>query len=271
MVGNVVVVGSSIDDLIRRRSPPGDVCGYDVRTGKKLWTFHTIPHVDEFGVETWERESYNESGGANVWTSMTADIERDLVFLPISTATPDFYGGDRPGANLFSDTLVALRATTGERVWHFQAVHHDLYDLASPAVLTTIEREGRLIDAVALPTKMGFVFVLDRETGEPLFPIEERPVPVSDVPGEQSSSTQPFPTRPPPLVPQRLDPDDVWAPSASHARDCRARIAELRNEGIFTPPSLGGSILYPFHRRWCQLVGSGFRSRAAPVDRTCQK
>lgn len=258
MVGNVVVVGSSIDDLIRRRSPPGDVCGYDVRTGKKLWTFHTIPHVDEFGVETWERESYNESGGANVWTSMTADIERDLVFLPISTATPDFYGGDRPGANLFSDTLVALRATTGERVWHFQAVHHDLYDLASPAVLTTIEREGRLIDAVALPTKMGFVFVLDRETGEPLFPIEERPVPVSDVPGEQSSPTQPFPTRPPPLVPQRLDPDDVWAPSASHARDCRARIAELRNEGIFTPPSLGGSILYPFTAGGANWSGAGF-------------
>jgi quinoprotein glucose dehydrogenase len=260
VVGNTVVVGSSIADLIRRRAPSGDVRAYDARSGQKLWTFHTIPHANEFGADTWEQASHSESGAANVWTSMTADVARDLVFLPVSTATPDFYGGDRPGANLFSDSLVALRAATGERVWHFQAVHHDLwdYDLASPAVLTTIEREGRVIDAVALPTKMGFVFVLDRETGEPLFPVEERPVPVSDVPGERSSPTQPFPVRPPPLVPQQLDPGDVWAPTPGHARECRKRIAELRNEGIYTPPSLGGSILYPFTAGGANWSGAGF-------------
>ncbi len=251
VVGDVVVVGSSIADLIRRRAPPGDVRGFDARSGEKRWTFHTIPKAGEFGTDTWQDGSFTESGAANVWTSMTADLERGLVFLPVSTATPDFYGGDRPGANLFSDSLVALRAETGERVWHFQTVHHDLwdYDLASPAVLTTIRphgRPGREIDAVALPTKTGFVFVLDRETGEPVFAVEERPVPQSDVPGERTSPTQPFPVAPPPLVPQRLEPDDVWAPTEQHARKCREALAELRNEGLYTPPSLDGSIVYPF-------------------------
>ncbi len=260
VVGEVVVVGSSIADLIRRRAPPGDVRAYDVRSGEKSWTFHTIPHEGEFGTDSWENESYTESGAANVWTSMTADLERGLVFLPVSTATPDFYGGDRPGANLFSDSLVALRAATGERVWHFQAVHHDLwdYDLGSPAVLTTIRRGGKTIDAVALPTKTGFVFVLDRDTGVPVFPVEERPVPASDVPGETASPTQPFPTRPPPLVPQFLDPNEVWAPTDRHARRCREAIAELRNEGIYTPPSLGGSIVYPFTAGGANWSGAGF-------------
>jgi quinoprotein glucose dehydrogenase len=260
VVDDVVVVGSSIADLIRRRAPPGDVRAYDARTGEKLWTFHTIPREGEFGAETWHGDSYTQSGAANVWTSMTADAERGLVFLPVSTATPDFYGGDRPGANLFSDSLVAVRARTGKRVWHFQAVHHDLwdYDLASPAVLTTVRRGDRRIDAVALPTKMGFVFVLDRETGEPLFPVEERPVPASDVPGEQASPTQPFPTRPPPLVPQRLDPDDLWAPTERHARRCRKALAKLRNEGLFTPPSLGGSIVYPFTAGGANWSGASF-------------
>jgi quinoprotein glucose dehydrogenase len=248
VVGDLVVVGSSIADLIRRRPPPGDVRAFDVRSGELRWTFHTIPHAGEPGAETWENQSYTESGAANVWTSMTADPQRGLVFLPVSTAAPDFYGGDRPGANLYSDSLVALRAESGERVWHFQAVHHDLwdYDLASPAVAVTLARDGRRIDALALPTKMGHLFVLDRDSGEPLFPVEERPVPASDVPGERAWPTQPFPTKPPPLVPQRLDPEDVWAPSERHARKCRARLAELRNEGIFTPPSLSGTVVYPF-------------------------
>ncbi len=255
VVGDVVIVGSSIADLIRRRAPPGDVRGFDARTGQQRWTFRTIPKPGEFGADTWLEQSHGESGGANVWTSMTADLERGLVFLPVSTATPDFYGGDRPGANLFSDSLVALRAATGERVWHFQAVHHDLwdYDLASPAVLARVS--GR--DVVALPTKMGFVFVLDRETGEPVFPVEERPVPASDVPGERAHPTQPFPTRPPPLVPQFLDPNDVWAPSERHARRCREALADLRNEGIFTPPSLGGSIVYPFTAGGANWSGAG--------------
>ena len=260
VVGDVVVVGSSIADLVRRRAPPGDVRGFDVRSGALRWTFHTIPRDGEPGVETWEDGSHTRSGGANVWTSMTADLARGLVFLPVSTATPDFYGGDRPGANLYSDSLVALRAATGERVWHFQAVHHDLwdYDLASPAVLLTLRRERGPIDAVALPTKMGHVFVLDRETGEPLFPVEERPVPASDVPGERAWPTQPFPTKPPPLVSQRLDPDDLYAPTPEHERRCREKLAGLRNEGIFTPPSLGGSIIHPFTAGGANWSGAGF-------------
>jgi quinoprotein glucose dehydrogenase len=260
VVGDVVIVGSSIADLVRRRSPPGDVRAFDVRTGKLAWTFHTIPHKGERGSETWENESFDQSGAANVWTSMTADPERDLVFLPISTASPDFFGGDRPGDNLYSDSLVALRASTGEYVWHYQTVHHDLwdYDLGSPPVLITLERDGRMIDAVAQPTKTGFVFVFDRETGVPLFPIEERPVPASDIPEEKISPTQPVPVRPPALVPQRITPETVWAPTESHAKKCRKALAGLRNEGLFTPPSIQGTIVYPFTAGGANWSGASF-------------
>jgi len=247
VVGDVIAVGSSVADTLRPDSPPGDVRGFDVRSGALRWTFHTIPHEGEPGAETWEAGTAL-SGAANVWSTMTADLERGLLFLPVSTPSPDFYGGDRPGANLYSDSVVALEASTGRRVWHFQTVHHDLwdYDLAAPPVLVTIERDGSPRDAVAQPTKHGFVFVLDRETGEPLFPVEERPVPASDVPGERAWPTQPFPLAPPPLVPQRLHESDLYAPSPEHRAACREQLAELRNEGLFTPPSLGGSVVYPF-------------------------
>ena len=260
VVGDVVIVGSSIADLIRRRSPPGDVRAFDIRTGALAWTFHTIPHKGERGSETWENGSLDQSGAANVWTSMTADPERDLVFLPVSAASPDFFGGDRPGDNLFSDSLVALRASTGEYVWHYQTVHHDVwdYDLAAPPVLITLERDGRLIDAVAQPTKTGFVFVFDRETGEPLFPIEERPVPQSDIPGEKLSKTQPFPVRPPALVPQRITPETVWAPTESHAKKCRKALSGLRNEGLFTPPTTRGTVVYPFTAGGANWSGASF-------------
>ena len=247
VVGDVIVVGSSISDVVRPDSPPGDVRAFDVRTGALRWTFHTIPHEGEPGHETWETGT-RLTGAANVWSTITADPARGLVFLPVSTPSPDFYGGDRPGANLYSDSVVALDAASGARVWHFQTVHHDLwdYDLAAPPVLVTIERDGREIDAVAQATKHGFVFVLDRETGEPLFPVEERPVPASDVPGERAWATQPFPTAPPPLVPQHLTEDDLYALDAEHLAACRKQLASLRNEGLFTPPSLAGSVLYPF-------------------------
>jgi quinoprotein glucose dehydrogenase len=183
-----------------------------------------------------------------VWSTITADLERGLVFLPVSTPSPDYYGGDRPGANLYSDSVVALDARTGLRRWHFQTVHHDLwdYDLAAPPVLVTLERDGTRVDAVAQATKQGFVFVLDRETGASLFPVEERPVPRSDVPGELASPTQPFPLAPPPLVPQRLREADLHAPTPTHREACRRKLAELRNDGLFTPPSEQGSIVYPF-------------------------
>jgi quinoprotein glucose dehydrogenase len=259
VVGDVIVVGSSIPDIIRPDSPPGDVRAFDVRTGALRWTFHTIPHAGEVGHETWETGTAL-TGGANVWSTISADLARGWVFLPVSTATPDFYGGDRPGANWFSDSVVALDARTGRRIWHFQTVHHDLwdYDLAAPPVLVAIERGGRRVDAVVQATKHGFVFVLDRDTGEPLFPVEERPVPASDVPGERAWPTQPFPLAPPPIVPQRITDADLYAPTPEHLEACRERLAELRNDGLFTPPSLRGSVVYPFTGGGANWSGASF-------------
>jgi quinoprotein glucose dehydrogenase len=260
VVGDVLVVGSSIADTIRRMEPPGTVRAFDARTGKLVWRFHTIPRAGEFGVETWENDGWRHTGGANVWSTITADVERGLVFLPVSTAGPDFYGGDRLGANLFSDSVVALRAATGERVWHFQTVHHDLwdYDLAAPPALVRVSRDGAGVDAVAQATKTGFVFLLDRETGAPLLPVEERPVPTSDVPGERAWPTQPFPLKPPALVPQQLSEDDLWDADAARFKKCREQLRKLRNEGMFTPPSERGSVLYPYTGGGANWSGTGF-------------
>jgi quinoprotein glucose dehydrogenase len=259
VVGDVIVVGSSIPDIIRPDSPPGDVRAFDVRTGALRWTFHTIPHPGEPGHETWET-GIALTGAANVWSTITADFARGWVFLPVSTPTPDFYGGDRHGANWFSDSVVALDAQTGRRIWHFQTVHHDLwdYDLAAPPVLAAIERGGRRVDAVVQATKHGFIFVLDRDTGEPLFPVEERPVPASDIPGERAWPTQPFPVAPPPIVQQRITEEDLDAPTPEHLAACRKRLAELRNDGLFTPPSLRGSVVYPFTGGGANWSGASF-------------
>jgi quinoprotein glucose dehydrogenase len=260
VVANRVIVGSSIADTIRPVAPPGDVRAFDAVTGRLVWTFHTIPHEGEAGFETWEDHSGARSGAANVWSTITADLERGWIFLPASAASPDFYGGDRPGANLFSSTLVALDAATGRRVWHFQTVHHDIwdYDLASPPNLVRVVRDGSPIDAVAQATKTGLVFLLERETGQPLFPVEERRAPRSDVPGERAWPTQPFPTRPPPLVPQRLTENDLYAPTPEHEEACREKLRDLRNEGIFTPPSLRGSIVYPYTGGGANWSGAGY-------------
>jgi len=247
VIGDRIVVGSSIADTLRADSPPGDVRAFDVRTGALVWTFHTIPHAGERGHETWENGTAR-TGAANVWSTITADPARGLVFLPVSTPSPDFYGGERLGANLYSDSVVALDAATGRVRWHYQTVHHDLwdYDLAAPPVLVSLRRGDSTVDAVAQATKHGFVFVLDRDTGAPLFPIEEKPFPASDVPGERAWRTQPIPTAPPPLVPQRLTEADLYAPTAEHLEACKAKLASLRNDGLFTPPSETGSVLYPF-------------------------
>ncbi len=247
VIGDRIVVGSSIADVLRPDAPPGDVRAFDVRTGALRWTFHTIPHADEPGHETWEN-GIAHTGAANVWSTITADPARGLVFLPVSSASPDFYGGERLGADLYSDSIVALDAATGLVRWYYQTVHHDLwdYDLAAPPVLVTLRRGDAPIDAVAQATKSGFVFVVERETGKAVFPVEEKPFPASNVPGERAWPTQPIPSLPPPLVPQRLTEADLYAPTPEHLAACKAKLATLRNDGLFTPPSETGSIEYPF-------------------------
>src|SRR5690348_6975219 len=190
-------------------APPGDIRAFDVRTGKQRWSFHTIPHPGEFGYDTWPKDAWKYSGAANNWAGMSLDEKRGLVFVPTGSASFDFYGASRIGDDLFANSLLALRAATGERVWHFQSVKHDLWDRDFPAPpnLVTVKRGGKLVDAVAQVTKSGYVFVFERETGKPLFPIEYREVQQSEVDGEVTAKTQPFPVKPPPFARQLLTED----------------------------------------------------------------
>ena len=245
---NVVVVGSSISDRPDVKEwAPGHVQAFDVRTGEPRWTFHTIPQEDEFGVETWENESWRFSGSTNVWTMMSADEELGLVYLPTATPTSDHYGASRLGDNLFAESLVAVDCETGERRWHFQAVHHGVWDWDFPAApnLVDITVDGRTIKAVAQISKQAFTYVFDRETGDPVWPIEERPVPQSDIPGERLSPTQPFPTRPPPFDQQGVSIDDLIDFTPALRREALENIRPYRFGPLFTPPSLyrdGGPI-----------------------------
>jgi quinoprotein glucose dehydrogenase len=208
--GDTVVIGSWVGDG-EPRGPAGDVRGLDVRTGREIWRFHTVPRPGEFGHDTWAGNSWQDRSGTNVWSLMSVDQERGLVFLPVTSPATDFYGGDRPGANLFGDSVVALDCSTGQRKWHFQTIHHDLwdYDLPSAPVLVTVKRDGKPVDAVAQITKTGFVFLLDRVNGKPLFEVEERPVPKSPIPGEHSSPTQPYPVKPAPFARQSMRMEDM--------------------------------------------------------------
>jgi quinoprotein glucose dehydrogenase len=248
VVNGLVVVGSSVSDGTRAAAPNGIVRAFDARTGALTWTWDPVPRdAAQAGYDTWRGLAAHATGAANAWSIISADAARDLVFVPVGSASPDFYGGERLGQNLFANSVVALRASSGRQVWHFQAVHHDLWDYDIPAqpVLFTMHRGGREIPALAQPTKMGFLFILNRETGEPLFPVEERKVPASDVPGEEAWPTQPFPTRPGPLVPIQLTPNDAFGVTEQSRAWCRDRIAALRSEGIFTPPTVRGSIAFP--------------------------
>jgi quinoprotein glucose dehydrogenase len=241
VVGDVVITGFSITDTdpVSLR-PPGDVRAWDVRTGEHLWDFVTIPQEGEYGNETWEDGSFETVGNTNVWTTMAADEELGLVYLPTSTPTDDWYGGHRPGDNLFAESLVAVDLHTGERAWHFQAVHHGLwdYDFGSAPVLADIEVDGRPIKAVIQPSKQGFLYVFDRATGEPVWPIEERPVPSSTVPGERAAPTQPFPTKPAPFERQGFSEDDL----IDFTPELRAEAVEMLDGinllGFFEPPTL---------------------------------
>lgn len=237
---DTIVVGSVVFDFptVVGASPPGHVRGYDVRTGEMKWIFHTIPQEGEFGAETWENESWKVNGNTNVWSMMSADEELGYVYLPIGTPSNDWYGGHRPGDNLFAESLVCLDAETGERVWHFQAVHHGLwdYDLPCAPTLVDIEVDGRPIRAVAQVSKQGFTYVFDRVTGEPVWPIEERPVPQSSVPGEQTSPTQPFPTKPPAFERQGFSEDDVIDFTPEIRKETLKIIADYKTGPMFTPP-----------------------------------
>ncbi|HEV2447600.1 MAG TPA: PQQ-binding-like beta-propeller repeat protein, partial [Candidatus Sulfopaludibacter sp.] len=197
---DLVILGNGVADrMVFKKDPPGDVRAFDARTGKLVWTFFTVPRTGEFGSDTWGNGSEKYTGHTNVWAPFTVDTERGLLYLPVTTPSNDFYGGARPGQNLFAESLVCLDAATGRRKWHFQTVHHGLwdYDLPGPPVLATIHVNGRKIDAVVQLTKTGWAFVFDRVTGKPVWPIVERKVPASDVPGEHAWPTQPFPTKPP--------------------------------------------------------------------------
>ena len=248
LVNDVIVLGSSISEGRRIDMPSGKVQAFHARTGEPLWSWDPIPKdPNDPARASWEGNSADITGAANVWSLGSADPERDLVFLPTSSPSPDFYGGKRRGANRWADSVVALRASTGEFVWGFQTVHHNLwdYDLGSQPVLFDWEIDGSTVPAIAQATKMGHVFLLHRETGEPLVPVEERPVPQTDVPGEWTSPTQPFPSWPPPLVPHGLTPADAWGLTPWDRAACAKQVASMRSEGIFTPPSLRGSVILP--------------------------
>ena len=214
VVRDTVVVGAALQAGTAppsKTNVPGYIRGFDVRTGKKLWTFKTIPHAGEFGNETWENDSWKYTGNTGAWVPLSGDEELGYVYIPVEAPTGDFYGGTRHGDNLFSDSLVCLDARTGKRIWHFQLVHHDVWDwdIGAPPILVDINVGGKKIKAVAQVTKQAFTFVFDRVTGKPVWPIEERPVPQSSVPGEKTSPTQPFPTKPAPFDRQGTSIDDL--------------------------------------------------------------
>jgi quinoprotein glucose dehydrogenase len=242
--GDVVIVGSSMSDSPpNKEAAPGEVRAYDVRTGRLRWTFHAVPRAGESGVETWKDDSWQYTGHANLWSLISVDEELGYAYLPLSSPTSDMYGGHRPGDNLFSDTLVCVECRTGKRVWHQQLVHHDLwdYDLPAAPILATITVDGRQIRSVVQLTKQAFAFVFDRVTGRPVWPIEERPVPQSNTPGEQTAPTQPFPTKPPPFDRQGIGVDDL----IDFTPELRAAALEIVKRYVigpmFTPPSIKGT------------------------------
>lgn len=245
--GNLVLVGAAVPEGTTR-GPAGDIRAFDVQSGRLVWQFHTVPRPGEFGHDTWPADGWQRRTGVNVWTQMTVDHARGLVFAPIGSASYDFYGGDRRGDNLFSSSLVALDAATGKRVWHQQLVHHDLwdYDPPSPPILADLQRPQGRVPAVIQLTKMGLVFVFDRTNGKPVFGIEERKVPASDVPGEATSPTQPFPVKPPALA--RIAPvrrEELTQVTPESRKECEAIFDRIKSGGLYTPPGVDHTLWFP--------------------------
>ncbi|MBI3697134.1 MAG: pyrroloquinoline quinone-dependent dehydrogenase [Acidobacteria bacterium] len=256
---NLVITGALVRDG-EPQGPSGDIRALDARTGKLVWRFHVVPHKGEAGNETWEGESWKNRGGTNAWSMMSLDAERGMVFVPLTSPAYDYWGGDRKGQNLFSDAVVALDAATGKRLWHFQTIHHDLWDWDLPAQpnLVTVWRGGKQIPAVAQVTKTGFVFVLDRLTGKPLFDVEERPVPASKVPGEQSWPTQPFPVKPPPFARQTFAFDELTDVTPESRAEC-LKLAEGAVTGpMFRPIGLEWTVMFPSNNGGANWGGASF-------------
>jgi quinoprotein glucose dehydrogenase len=246
VIGDVVAIGTMVSDNKRADAPGGVVRGYDVTTGALRWAFDPVPPGTPPLPPGPDGPRFHR-GTPNAWGVFSADPERDLLFVPTGNPSNDFYRGERGAIDHYGSSVVALRGSTGAVAWHFQTVHHDLwdYDVGSQPSAIEVPVDGRRRAAIAQPTKVGHVFLLDRETGAPLFPVEERAAPASDVAGEQAAPTQPFPTRPAPLHPERIGEADLFGLTPIDRRDCRERLATLRNEGPFTPPSLRGSLQYP--------------------------
>jgi quinoprotein glucose dehydrogenase len=246
--GDLVILGNGVGDrLVYRNDPPGDVQAFDVRTGRRVWRFKTVPERGEFGNDTWREDSWRFTGHTNVWAPFTVDSARGLVFLPVGTPSNDWYGGSRKGANLFGESIVCLDARTGKRVWHFQVAHHGLwdYDLPAPPNVVTIRRGSERIDAVIVPTKQGFIFAFDRVSGKPLWPIEERPVAPSEVPGEEAWPTQPFPTKPAAVSRQGITESDLIDFTPEIREAALAITRRYRLGPLYTPPSLTGTVVLP--------------------------
>ena len=274
VIRGLIISGSSVADNNRTNAASGEVRAFDARTGALEWTWDPVPRDStDKAWESWQGVMAHSTGAANAWSIIAADSARDLVFVPTGAPSPDYFGGERRGDNHYANSVVALRASTGKVVWHFQAVHHDLwdYDVASPPVLATINHDGRSVDVVLQAVKTGQLFVLDRDTGKPVFPVEERKVPQTDVSSERSSPTQPFNTVIPPLSPQMFSLDSVFGGTDADRASCREQMHSMRNEGVFTPPSLRGSLLIPSNvggAHWGGLAFDRTRSIAViPVNR----
>ncbi|MBV8812777.1 MAG: PQQ-binding-like beta-propeller repeat protein [Acidobacteriaceae bacterium] len=256
--GNLLILGSATNE--EYNSGPGDIRAFDVRTGKLVWTFHTIPHPGEYGYNTWPAGTWRTAGGANAWSELTLDQARGIVFVPTASPKYNFYGANRTGANLFGDCLLALDARTGRRLWHFQMVHHDIwdYDNATAPKLLTVTHNGANVDVVVQVNKEGFVWVFERETGKPLWPIEERKVPRSDMPGEETWPTQPFPLHPPPFARQSFTEKDLnpYISDPHEREQLLESIRHARNDGMFTPPDTRDTIEMPGNNGGANVGGA---------------